>query len=87
MRYQVISNFQAQRKAIEARLKESTPDVTILTKGSTVPQWADSFHVFLSKCSIAQGSDKMSYVSRTVKSVASSDPLLHANQLQYDEHG
>ena len=38
MRYQVISNFQVQQKAIEARLKEPTPDVPRLTKGSTVPQ-------------------------------------------------
>ena len=67
MRYQVISNFQVQRKAIEARLKEPTPDVPRLTKGSTVPQWADSFCVFLSKCSSAQGCATMAYVSRTVK--------------------
>ena len=37
MRYQVISNFQFQRKAIEARLKEPTPDVPRLTKLYTVP--------------------------------------------------
>ena len=49
-RYQVISNFLVQRKAIEEILKEPTPDVPRLTKGSAVPQWDDSFRVFLSKC-------------------------------------
>ena len=77
MRYQVISNFQVQRKAIEARLKEHTPDVPRLTKGYTVPHLADSFCVFLSKFSSAQRCATMLYVSRTVEAVASSAPLLH----------
>ena len=63
MRYQVISNFQVQCKAIEARFKEPTPDVPRLTKGSTVPQWADSSRVFLSKCSSAQGCATMAFVT------------------------
>ena len=67
MRYEVISNFQVQRKAIGARLKEPTPNVPRLTKGSTVPHWAESFCVILSKCSSAQGCATMAYVSRTVK--------------------
>ena len=50
MRYQVISNFQVQRKAIEAILKKPTPDLPRLTNGFTVPQWDDYFCVFLSKC-------------------------------------
>ena len=79
MRYQVIFNFQVQRKATEAILKEPTPDVTRITKGSTVPQWADSFRVFLSKCSSSQGCDTMTYVSRTVEAVTSSAILLHSN--------
>ena len=66
MRYQVISNFQVQRKAIEARLKEPTPDVPRITKGYKVPQWANSFRLFLSNCSSAQGCATMAYVSRTV---------------------
>ena len=87
MRYQVISNSQVQRKAIEARLKEPTPDIPRLTKGYTVPQWADSFCMFLSKCSSAQGCATMANVSRTVEAVAISNHLLHANQPHYDEHG
>ena len=87
MRYQVISNFQVQHKAIEARLKEPTPDVPRLTKGSKVPQWADNFRVFLSKCSCAQGCATMAYVSRTVEAVAISAPLLHVNQPHYGDHG
>ena len=86
MRYQVISNFQVQRKAIEARLKEHTPDVPRLTKVYTVPQWADSFCVFLSKCPSAQGCATMAYVSRTVEAVANPAPLLHVNQPHSDEH-
>ena len=83
----MISNFPVQCKAIEARLKEPTPDVPRLTKRSAVPQWAESFRVFLYKCSNAQGFATMAYVSRTVESVANSSPLLHVNQPHSDEHG
>ena len=85
-RYQVLSNFQVQRKSIKARLKEPSTDVPRLTKGSIVPQWADSFHVFLSKCSSAQGCSTMAYVSIKVKAVAGYAPLLHVNQPHSDEH-
>ena len=87
MRYQVISNFQVQLKATEAILKEPTTDVPRLTKGSTVPQWAELFRVFLSKCSSAQGCATMGYVSRTAEAVANSDILLHVNQPHSDENG
>ena len=83
----MISNLQVQRKAIEARLKEPTPDVPRLTKGSTVPQWADSFRVFLSKRSSAQGCATMAYVSITVEAVLNPGPLLHVNQPHSDENG
>ena len=86
MRYQVISNFQVQRKAIEARLKEPTPDVPRLTKGSKVPQWADNFRVFLSKCSCAQGCATIAYASIMVEAVASYAPLIYVNQQNYDDH-
>ena len=83
----MISKFQVQRKAIEAILKKRTPYVPRLTKGSTVPQWDESFRVFLSKCSSAQGCATMAYVSITVKAVANYTPLPHVNQLHSDEHG
>ena len=87
MRYQVISNFQVQRKTIEARLKEPKPYVPRLTKVSTVPQWDDSFRVFLSKCPSEQGCATMAYVSRTFEAFVSSAPSLHVNQLHCNEHG
>ena len=87
MKYHVISNFQVQCKAIDARLKEHTPDVPRLTNRSTVPQSADPFSVFLSKCSSEQSCDTMAYVSITVEAVENSAPLLHVNQPYSDEHG
>ena len=86
MRYQVISNFQVQHKSIEERLEEPTPDVPRISKGYTVPQWVDSFLIFLFKCSSAQCCTTMVYVSGTVEAVANSAPLLHVNQPHSDEH-
>ena len=86
MIYQVISNFQFQRRAIGARLKEPTLDVPRLTKGSTVPQLAKSSRVFLSKCSSAFFCATMAYISKTVETVANYASLLHVNQPHSDEH-
>ena len=68
-------------------MKEPTLDVPRLTKVSTVPQWADSFCVFISKCSSEQGCATITYVSRTIEAVSNTTTLLHMNQRHSDEHG
>ena len=49
IKWLVMDNFITQRKMMEIKAKEATPDVPKLTKNSIVAKWGDSLRLYASQ--------------------------------------
>ena len=87
MRWQhVIENYAIQRKEMENMLKEDVPDVTKLTKGTTVAAWAACMRVFLSKVSSVRDQATLIYMARLDENVGALKAM-KANKPHSINHG